>query len=130
MCVFDIRGVIIRHVYPCEEAYYAMHPVCALGALGIIAVEFAIAMWFLSSRGGRLPAIASFMSRNVLHIYVAQWILIGLLSLVLFGVTNIALDMIVAASVLALSSLGAWLRTNYVERSSEKVQTQYSYVIK
>lgn len=130
MNTFSITDVIIRNVYPAEDGYYAMHPVCGLGAIGIILTEFTLVSHLLRNRKEQLPAFFLFVSRNVMFIYVTQWIMIGLLSPVLKDVTQIGVNMLFSIGILAVDCLLAKCYRSIREKMPEKIQHSMSYIIK
>ena len=130
MNIFSIRDVIIRHVYPAEDAYYAMHPVCGIGAIGIILTEFALVSYLLRNLKERLPGFFLFVSQNVMFIYVTQWIMIGLLSPALNDVTHLGVNMMFSIGVLGTACILAKCYRHIRERLPEKIQHSMNYLIK
>ena len=130
MNIFSIRDVIIRHVYPAEEGYYAMHPVCGIGAIGIIVTEFALVSYVLRIRKKQLPGFFSFVDQNVMFIYVTQWIMIGLLSPVLNDITQLGVNMLFSLGVLITACILAKCYRIIREKLPENIQHSMSYLIK
>ncbi len=130
MNTFSIRDIIVRHVYPAEDAYYAMHPVCGLGALGIIVTEFVLTSWIRKILNGRIFAFFLFVSQNVMFIYVTQWILIGLLSPVLNSITQLGVNILFSLGVLASACLLALCFNSIRKRLPGKIQNSLNYIVK
>ncbi len=130
MEVFSVRDVIIRHVYPAEEAYYAMHPVCGIGALGMILAEFALASFIPRRLKERLSPFFVFVSKNVMFIYVAQWILIGLMSPVLADVTRIGINMLFSLGILTSICLLARGLKGVQAKLPERLRHPLKYLVK
>ncbi len=130
MEAFSVRDVIIRHVYPAEEAYYAMHPVCGIGALGMILTEFALASFIPGRVKERLSPFFVFVSRNVMFIYVAQWILIGSMSPVLANVTRIGIDLLFSLGILTTVCLLARGFKRVRAKLPERVKHPLKYLIR
>ncbi len=132
MAVFGIQDAVIIGAHSASEAsYYALHPLCAICGCGVIAIEFIIANLILMISRQRLPKFTSKMSRNVMEIYIAQWLFIGCLSPVLSRITNLWVNILFAVAVTFASYFGAelykWLMMKNKERR-QSVQLQQSSV--
>ncbi len=130
MNLFSIRDVIIRHVYPAEEGYYAMHPVCGMGAIGIILTEISLVAYLLRILKVHRPAFCLFVSQNVIGIYVTQWILIGLLSPVLNTITDLGVNMLFSLAVLLAACTVAKGYRSIRKKLSEEIRHALHYLIK
>lgn len=86
-----------------EGVYYA------LSGYGIIMIELVLASFILRVTCNHIPGFMLTMSKNVAQIYVAQWIVIDLLSPVLAIVSNIWVNILIALFVLLLSYYGGKL---------------------
>ena len=102
-------ATIVNVVEIREEYYYSLHPFYAMTGYGIVALEFALAHLAVLACRGRLPRFLLSMSRNVMPIYIVQWLLIGLLSPVLAGMTNIWINILLGIAVLLVSCAGGRL---------------------
>lgn len=103
----DATIVDVVTVY--EGVYYALHPLYAISGYGIIMIEFVLASFILRVTCNHIPGFMLTMSKNVAQIYVAQWIVIALLSPVLAIVSNIWVNILIALFVLLLSYYGGKL---------------------
>lgn len=83
-----------------DGAYHALHPVCALGGYGIMALEFVLASAVTALCRGKIPPFANFLSRNVMGIYILQFIPISLLAPLLVRTESIWVN--TAAGILML----------------------------
>ena len=136
MAVFGIQDAVIIGAHSASEAsYYALHPLCAICGCGVIAIEFIIANLILMISRQRLPKFMSKMSRNVMEIYIAQWLFIGCLSPVLSGVTNLWVNILFATAVTFASYFGAemykWLmmkNKEHIEQHHQRIQLQQGKV--
>ncbi len=125
MQVFGIPDAVIIGAHEATDAsYYSMHPLCALCGCGVIAVEFIIANLIMMAANQRLPKFMSKMSRNVMEIYIAQWVFIGFLTPALIYVTNLWINLLAGAAVTAASYFGAelyiWIKLKNKERKESK----------
>ena len=89
-----------------EGLYYSMHPFDATVALGIIALEF-VAASFVIKLLKNLPPIIENMSRNVMEIYIAQWVIIGCLSPQIFKINEPWLSVAASFAILVESCIVA-----------------------
>ncbi len=97
-----MEDTVLFRKYNVEESlYYGMHPVYAICGLGMIAAEFVICAGIMKLTKDTIPAFMTEMSRNVMDIYVFQWIMIGFLSPVLAEMKSIYANMTVSVLVLA-----------------------------
>lgn len=136
MAAFGIQDAVIFGAHSASEAsYYALHPLCAICGCGVIALEFVIANLILMISRQRLPKFMSKMSRNVMEIYIAQWLFIGCLSPVLSGVTNLWVNILFATAVTFASYFGAemykWLMMKskeYIKQRRQRIQPQKGLV--
>lgn len=99
-----------------EGFYYDLHPLYALAGYGIIALEFVLAHLAVKLCRNQLHHVLMTMSRNVTQIYVVQWVVIGLLSPVLAGMTNIWSNILAALFVLFVAYFGSKMlkKTNLI----------------
>lgn len=130
MNAFGVTDVVIRHVYPPEEGYYLMHPLCALCGFGIIAVEFSLACLILRALKGRLGSFFEFVSMHVMFIYVTQWIVIGCLTAALYRMTSLWANMLTALLVLVAACMLAWLNDATLKKMPESARISASYHIR
>lgn len=86
-----------------DGAYHALHPVCALGGYGIMALEFVLASAVTALCRGKIPAPANFLSRNVMGIYILQFVPLSLLTPLLVRIESIWVD--TAAGILLLIAI-------------------------
>lgn len=100
-----------------ELEYYALDSINVACGCGFIAVEFVIASAILRLTGNKLPNLLLEMSKNVLHIYIAQWLMIGLLVGVINKLPNVWTSMLLSAAVLSVAFGYSVLRNKLVERS-------------
>ena len=76
--------------------YYSMHPVYAVTALGMISAEFALVSLILKFTNNTIPSFMTEMSRNVMDIYVLQWMFVGCASILLVRLSSIYVNMMIA----------------------------------
>lgn len=86
-----------------EGAFYALHPLYALGGYGLIMLEFILAYLVPLATKHGVPGFAPNMSKGVAQIYLVQWVTITLLSPLLVAIANIWVNIGVAFSVLLIS---------------------------
>ncbi len=121
-----MEDTVLFRKYDVEESlYYGMHPVYAVCGLGMIAVEFAISTWILKLTKERIPSFMTEMSKNVMDIYVIQWMIIGCISPVLVRLKSIYVNMAVSVLILiaaffASKVLEAWKADKNVIREKWK----------
>ncbi len=125
MYVFGVTDAVILGAHEATDAsYYSLHPLCAICGCGLIAIEFIIANLIMMAAKQRLPKFMSKMSRNVMEIYIAQWVFIGFLSPVLIRVTNLWINLLFGVAVTFASYFGAelyiWLMSKHKERKEKK----------
>lgn len=108
MSAFDMTDAVLLFSLDTQEGfYYSMHPFCALCALGIIALEFVAASFVVKLFNNNLPPIIENMSRNIMEIYIAQWVIIGCLSPQIFEIDKPWLNMAAAFVILVASCVVA-----------------------
>ena len=109
--------VVVDVVRTREVIYYSLHPIYALAGYGIIAIEFVIIHFILWAIHNRIPGFMLTMSKNVTHIYIVQWVVIGFLSPVLVSITNMWVCLLVALLVLCASCFGGNMlkKTNLIK---------------
>lgn len=102
-----IDGVLFSTMDMDIGNYYSMHPLNTLCSYGIIALEFLAATLFVQFMNGSVPKIIENVSRNVMQIYVIQWILIGCLSKYIYNISNVTTYTASAIGILILSCIFA-----------------------
>ncbi len=103
-----MEDTVLFRKYDVEESlYYGMHPVYAICGLGMIGIEFVISTMILKLTKGTIPAFMTEMSKNVMNIYVLQWVMIGLFSPVLVRVKSIYVNMAVSVLILVAAFYGS-----------------------
>ncbi len=108
MAVFHINDAVILGAHSALDGeYYSLHPLCAVCGYGVIALEFVVASLIMMVSKQRLAKCLGNMSKNVMEIYIAQWVLIGFLSPVLVRVTNLWVNILIGIAVLFGSYYGA-----------------------
>jgi uncharacterized membrane protein len=110
MYLFNVGDVVFVGAHTSLDGeYYSMHPLCAVCGIGLISLEFAAANLIMMAARQRLAKFLSKMSKNVMEIYIAQWVLIGFLSPVLILVKNLWVNLLIGVVVLIGSYFGAEL---------------------
>lgn len=100
----DIPNAALIDTYNVEDGlYYSMHPTDILCSVGIIALEFCAAAYVMKLTNNYLPPIVTNMSRNVMEIYIAQWVIIGCLAPQIFKIDSMLLNMAASVAILAAS---------------------------
>lgn len=125
MTVFGTSDAVITGAHSALDGeYYSMSPLCAICGYGVIALEFAVANLIMMATKQRLAKCLGKMSKNVMEIYIAQWVLIGLLSPALVRVTNLWINLLIGIAVLFGSYYGAelyiWIRKKIAESKANK----------
>ena len=117
-------SVLTETVTSSEASYYALHPLGALCGYGIIALEYVLASVFTTLNRQQIPAVLNYLSRNVMEIYIAQWVLIGLLSPLIARIENMWLNLAVGIAVLIGACFGAKLYMKLIDslKNSEKIK--------
>jgi uncharacterized membrane protein len=100
MHCFKIPNCVIDPYHVTELEYYSLTPINQICGCGFLMCEFAVASLIIWLTKERLPNFMLKMSKNVMHIYVAQWCFIGLLVGVIDKMPNIWLSMLLSAAVL------------------------------
>lgn len=104
---WDVPDAILFASFDTDEGlFYSMHPFGAAVALGIIALEF-VAAAFVMKLLKNLPPIIENMSRNVMEIYITQWVIIGCLSSQIVKIDELWLSVATAVVILVASSIVA-----------------------
>ena len=130
MNIFSVRDVIIRHVFPAQPGYYAMHPLCALCAFGIIVIEFSLAMVGLKLLKGKFTPFFNFVSKHVMFIYIAQWIIIGLLTPTLYNVTSIYVNVLFSICILVAVLVITYIREKNLNSLPPEKQEKLKFLIR
>jgi hypothetical protein len=130
MNIFSVRDVIIRHVFPAQPGYYAMHPLCALCAFGIIVIEFSLAMVGLKLLKGKFTPFFNFVSKHVMFIYIAQWIIIGLLTPTLYNVTSIYVNVLFSICILVAVLVITYIREKILNSLPPEKQEKLKFLIR
>lgn len=119
-----VDSVLTEAANSSEASYYALSPACALCGYGILALEYVLASVFTTLSRQRVPAFLNYMSRNVMEIYIAQWVLIGLLSPLIAQIENVWLNLAVGVAVLICSCFGTKLYVKLIDslKSSAKIK--------
>jgi mannose/fructose/N-acetylgalactosamine-specific phosphotransferase system component IIC len=120
MHCFDIPNSVIDPYNVTELDYYALDPINEICGFGFLLSEFAAASLIIWLTKGRLPNFMLKMSKNVTHIYVAQWFLIGLLVGVIDKIPNIWLSMLLSAAVLGAAFAYAMFRERLSKKKAAK----------
>ncbi len=103
----EVPDVIVKDILEVRDGeYYALHPVYAMGACGMIALEFLIVHYIMKAGKGQIPNFMITMSKNVAQIYVVQWFIIGLMSPVLSSITNLWINVLLGLLILLASYFG------------------------
>ena len=99
-------ATILDVVVAREALYYSLHPIYVLSGYGIVALEFVLAHFVLLATGNRIPGSFLTMSKNVMHIYIVQWLATAIVSPLLASISSIWLNIAIAFSVLVISYFG------------------------
>jgi uncharacterized membrane protein len=86
-----------------EIDYYALTPWNIVCACGMVCLEMAIAFGIMTLAGGRLHPVLSDLSKNVMEMFVAHWIFVSPLYLLLIHVTSIWINAAVGIVVFVLT---------------------------
>ena len=100
MYVRDIPNAVLAPYFVTETEYYALDNINLICSYGLIAYEFLIASLVVKLVRNRLPDIILYMSRSVMHIYLFQWLFIGLLSGVISKTESLPAILLISAVVL------------------------------
>ncbi len=122
MHCFDIPNSVLDPYHVTELDYYALDPINEICGCGFLMLEFAVASLIIWLTKGKLPEFILNMSKNVMHIYVAQWFLIGLLVGVIDKLPNIWLSMLLSAAVLGAAFGYAMFRKWLSEKKKVKAE--------
>ena len=110
MKVMGIPNAVIDPFNVTDLEYYALSTINVITGVGLIAVELVLASLLLKLTKGKLPNFVTDLSRNVMHIYIAQWLIIGLLSGLIAKTVHLIPIALLALGVLAISFLYAKAR--------------------
>lgn len=100
MGVFDIPNAVLWNDYH-DGYYYAMDISGALFSLGVIAIELAVfnlLMKFIKT----VPQFVSNASRNIMTIYIFQWMIIGTFAPQIYFVESI-LDVVIISTIILIA---------------------------
>ncbi len=111
-----LDATIVDVVTVREGAFYALHPLYALGGYGLIMFEFILSYLVLLATKHDIPGFAPNMSKGVAQIYLVQWVTIASLPPFLFAIANILINIGVAFFVLLISCAGGMMlkKTNMI----------------
>ena len=122
MSKFGIPNAALLPYYVTDTEYYAMHSLGVLCSCGIIMTEYAIAWFILKLTKRALPEFMLKMSKNVMHIYVWQWLINGLLAGIIIRLDNIYLVILLASAVLIASYWLSVFTTHLIQKNPDNVQ--------
>lgn len=111
-----IDGVLFANLDITLGNYYAMHPLNLLCSYGIIALEFFVASVVMKITNNYLPNFILNMSKNIVGIYVAQWIILGCMSGWICEISTVSSYIFVALTVLIVSYFSAIIFKEIIER--------------
>ncbi len=99
-----------------EEFYYAMHSWSMLGGFGLLCLELLLYMGIMQLSKQRIHKFFLFLSKNVMFLYVAQWVVLGFLYPSLGKIENIWINNLVAIAILITICLACLLKDRIKER--------------
>lgn len=95
--------------------YYALSPLDVICAVGILALEIALAFTIMTLAKGRLHPLLAFMSRNVMQMFVVHWLFVSPLFLYLIHVTDVWMNAWIGVGALIVTCLTVkfweWIKT-------------------
>lgn len=112
---FDIINAAFYPYWTEDKEYYAMNSLSVLCACGMIAIEFVISAGVIKLNKEMLPTLITTMSKNVMSIYVIQWIFIISAGVWLVRINNAVIYVAVSAMVLAASYVCSIIFTNFLK---------------
>ena len=98
--------------------YYGLSPVNIIGALGVLGLELAVIFVILTLTKGKLHPLLLSMSRNVMRIFIAHWLFVSPLFVVLIHVTNIWVNNLIALGVLIATLAVVQLYNKFIAKDS------------
>ena len=114
MYVRDIPNAVLAPYFVTDTEYYALDNINLICSYGLIAYEFIIATFVIRLVKNRLPGIILYMSRSVMHIYLFQWLFIGLLSGVISKTVSLPAILLISAVVLVSANGYCILRDRFL----------------
>ena len=102
-----------------DTEYYAMSSLNCLCGYGMIALEFVLASGLLKLTKGVVPHVLLEMCKNVMHIYVAQWLFIGLLAKEIANVYSTLTSILISTVVLVAAYAYAVLRESFLKKHKD-----------
>ena len=101
----DIRNAAMNPGWIEEIDYYALTFWNIICAVGIVCLELSLAFGIMTLTKGKLNSVLSFMSYNVMNIFVAHWLFVSPLFVVLIKVTSVWSNALIALCVLIVTCL-------------------------
>lgn len=99
MEIFGLKNLFYNLAEFDDEDFYAMHPAYAICAYGLIAIEICI-FSLVMKKIKNLPQMIANVSKNVMSIYVIQWMVIGTLAPQIYFVENIYILILISSAIL------------------------------
>lgn len=116
----DIPNAALMPYFVEDVDYYAMHSLNVLCCCGVVFLEFALCSFFMKLTKKKLCRSIQQLSRNVMHIYIVQWMIIGCLCKVIGGFTTILPVLLTAALTLVAACFIAIVRLKIIMRSAKR----------
>ncbi|MBQ6387338.1 MAG: hypothetical protein IJH96_01800 [Ruminococcus sp.] len=106
-----MEDVVFFDTLTCEEqSYYTMHPIYTIGGIGLIVTEFVLVSCLLRVTKYKMVGFYRFVSKNIMLIYVLQWVMIGLLTPALYGVTELWMNIFFSVGITVTVILLVWCK--------------------
>ena len=83
-----------------EFYFYAMSTWSMIGGFGLLVLELALFMILREIFQFSLPQVVAYVSKNVIFIYVTQWLILGCLYPYLFHITNLWINLSIGLCVM------------------------------
>lgn len=109
MNAHNMENVVEFGALDLEGNYYKLPGFNQMEGFGIVNLVFAVYSLLCSRFKNLVPSSFTFLSTNILEIYIFQWLLIGLLTFVLDRVQSIYVNMAIAVAVLIASAYLAYI---------------------
>ena len=126
MLLIDMPNAVLNPFPVTDTEYYALSTLNIITGCGLIAVEYVAASLIMKLTKNKLPEFLANMSRYVMHIYISQWLLIGLLSGFISEVVHIVPIILIATGVLIAAYLYSVVLTKLLLKHRKKKQENNS----
>ena len=108
-----------------DTEYYAMNSMSIVCGYGVIAIEYLLSMGIVKLKKNKLPKLITTMSKNVMYIYVIQWIIIGISSSLIARLRNAVVYVILSLIVLAATYGLSILIDRILKKDKFRDKTEY-----